>query len=222
MGYIRDMVEIESFCRGFRREAQDLILTILRFAHIIGPTADTPMNSYLRQPWSPSLLGFDPMMQLIHENDVVAALVHASYSDAPGLFNVGAEDPMPLNKVRGLAQKPPIAVFHPLLYWSMDLLGRRAFRDSDYPPIDPDYVRYPCVGDLTRMRQDLDFRPHYTAEDALRGLAEHKRLSAQMPESTILAQSAERLGDIIEQRERAREHRVRSGSRAGEGEEDGR
>jgi hypothetical protein len=43
-----------------------------------------------------------------------------------------------------------------------------------------------------------------------------------MPESTILAQSAERLGNIIEQRERAKEHRARSGSRAVEGEEDGR
>ena len=208
MEHIHDMMEIESFCKGFHRETPSVVPTILRFANIVGPTADTAMNRFLRQTRTPALLGFDPMMQVIHESDVVAALVRAVYTDAAGPFNIAAEDPLPLNKLRGLAGKPPVAVFHPFAYWSLDLLSSRIYRGRHYPPLDPDYLRYPCIGDLTRMRQDLGFRPHYRAEDALRELAEFRRLGSQMPPSTILAQNAERLRDIMEQRRRAREGRT--------------
>jgi UDP-glucose 4-epimerase len=208
MGHIHDLVEVESFSEGFHRETPGVVPTILRFANIVGPTADTAMNRFLRQPWTPALLGFDPMMQVIHESDVVAALVHAVYTDATGPFNIAAEDALPLNKLRGLAGKPPMAVFHPFAYWSLDLLSSRIYRGRHYPPLDPDYLRYPCIGDLTRMRQELGFRPHYRAEDALRELAEFRRLGSQMPPSTILAQSAELLRDTMEQRQRAREGRT--------------
>ena len=41
-------------------------------------------------------------MQLIHEDDAVEALVHAVRHDAPGVFNVAAEEALPLSKIRGL------------------------------------------------------------------------------------------------------------------------
>jgi UDP-glucose 4-epimerase len=47
-GYTRDMIEIEAFCNGFRRQAPDVQLAVLRFAQIIGPAADTPMTRFLK------------------------------------------------------------------------------------------------------------------------------------------------------------------------------
>jgi UDP-glucose 4-epimerase len=207
VGTVRDLVQIEAFCNGFSRERPEMALTVLRFASIIGPTADTPVIRYLKDRWAPSLAGFDPLMQFIHEDDVVEALVHAMVSDVPGAFNVAAEDVLPLNKVRGLTGKPRRAVLHPFAYWRQGLPGRRSLGLARHLPLDPDYLRYPWIADLTKMRDELGFTPRYLAEDALLEFAEQRRLGQYLPKSTVLAQSEERLRAIISHRERGREWR---------------
>lgn len=219
-GYTRDMVEVESFCRDFCQQSPEMLLTILRFANIVGPTADTPMTRFLREPWTPTLLGFDPMMQIIHEDDVVEVLVHAVLSDVPGVFNIAAADALPLSKIRGLVGKPLLPVLHLLAYWGTGLLGNRSLRVDRYLPIEPDYLRYPWVGDLTKMRGALGFEPRYSAEEALREFSEWNRMRHYLPESTMLAQREERLRGIIEQRRRDRAPQAAPESSAEEGGDD--
>lgn len=204
-GYVRDLVEIEAFCNGFRRQEPEMIQTVLRFASIVGPNAQTPMTRFLLEPFAPVLLGFDPMMQVIHEDDVVAALVHAIVQDVPGTYNVAAEDHLPLTKLMGLAGKIPIPIFHPFLYQGANLVGSGRLGLAHLLPFDLDYLRYPWVGDLTRMKEDLCFTPRYTAEEALREFAGKKRLRHYLPDSKALAYDEERLRDTIERRRRARE-----------------
>jgi UDP-glucose 4-epimerase len=196
-GYIRDMVEIEAFCNGFRGQSPHVLLTILRFAHIVGPRAETPMTRFLRDEETPVLLGFDPRMQVIHEVDVSHALVHAVTHDAPGVFNVAADGVMPLIRLTGLAGKLPMPVLHPMAYLGVSLLG------PHYAPIDLDYLRYPCVADLQKMHTELEFVPQYTAEEALREFAAQQRIRQYLPESAALAYDQERLRDTLERRRRA-------------------
>ncbi|MFC2036717.1 NAD-dependent epimerase/dehydratase family protein [Chloroflexota bacterium] len=219
-GYTRDMVEIEALCNALCQQMPDVIPTILRFASIIGPTADTPMTRFLGNPWTPSLLGFDPMMQFIHEDDVVAALVHSVLHDVPGVFNVAARDVLPLNKVRGLARKPPVPVLHLFAYWGERLRGNRLLRIGRYLPMDPDYLRYPWVGDLTRMRDELNFDPRYTAEEALHAFAERNRTGHPPSDSEGLARDEEQLLDIIEQRRGSEERQAATTTSVEKGGED--
>jgi len=202
-GIIRDLVEIETFCAGFRHRHPDLLLTVLRFANIVGPTADTPLTRLLANPTAPTLLGFDPMMQIIHEDDVVEALVHAVIHDAPGVFNVAAEDAMPLSKIRGLAGKPLLPLPHLLAYWGPRLPGGRR-RAARHWPLEPDYLRYPWVADLSRMRDELGFAPRYTAEETLREFAERQRLPPYGGGPATLARDEERLRRTLARRRQAR------------------
>jgi UDP-glucose 4-epimerase len=218
-GVTRDLLEIEAFCKGFRRTVPSLELTILRFPSIVGPAVRTPMTRFLREPWAPSLLGFDPMMQLIHEEDVVGALAHAVTNGTPGVFNVAAEDALPLNKIRGLAGKSPFSIYHPFAYRSAKLLGRIGRRSGRFTPIDLDYLRYPWVADLTRMRDELGFVPRYTAEETLREFAEHFRGGSYMPDSTTALRDHERLRDVMDQRRQARERQAQNPA-TGEGVEE--
>lgn len=207
-GYTRDQLEIEAFCNGFRRQAPEMALTILRFPSIIGPAAETPLTRFLKEPWTPTLLGFDPMMQVIHENDVVAALVHAVVNDVPGVFNVAAEQMMPLSRLTALAGKLALPILHPLAYWGVGLLGHDGRQLTRYAPIELDYLRYPWTADLTRMRQVLGFAPRYTAEEALREFAGQQRIRQYLPASAARAYDEERLRDTIARRHRARRPRV--------------
>jgi UDP-glucose 4-epimerase len=198
-GYVRDLVEMEGFCNGFRGQATHVLLTVLRFAHIIGTRCDTPLTRFLQEPTAPLLMGFDPMMQLIHEDDVVRALLHAVEHDVPGTFNVAAENSMPLMKVVGLAGKVPLPVLHPLAYLSVQMIG------PQLAPIDLNFLRYPCVGDLRKMREELAFTPQYAADEALREFAAQQRLRQYLPEESALAFDEQRLRDTIERRKRARQ-----------------
>lgn len=198
-GHVRDLVEIEGFCNGFRGQASHVMLTVLRFAQIVGTRCDTPLTRFLREETAPLLMGFDPMMQVIHEDDVVAAIVHAVEHDVPGVFNVAAEKPLPLMKLVGLAGKLPLPVLHPLAYTAVSMVG------PDLAPIDLNYLRYPVVGDLRRMREEMEFTPQYTAEEALREFAAQQRMRQYLPEASALAFDEQRLRDTIERRRRARQ-----------------
>ncbi len=219
-GFVRDLLEVEAYCRGFRHQRPEMMLTILRFPGIVGPTADTPMTRFLKERWAPSLLGFDPMLQLIHEEDVVEALVHAMLNDVPGVFNVAAEDTLPLNKVRGLAGKPPLSVFHPFAYRGGKMLGRFGLRTDRYLPVELDYLRYPWVGDLTRMREELAFAPRHTAEEALREFSAWQRAGGSPPWAAIAARDEERLRHAIEQRRHVQKRRAASAAGTEEGDDD--
>ena len=216
-GTTRDLLEIETFCRDFRHRWPQLTLTILRFASIIGATADTPMTRFLKMPQAPSLLGFDPRMQFIHEDDVVEALTHAVLKDVPGIINIAAEDIIPLNRMRGLAGKRPISIPHLLAYWGRDKLARYGQHSHEHMPIEPDYLRYSWVADLRRMREELGFAPFYSAEDTLREFAEHQHTSPLQAGPLNLARDEERLRDQIEQRQLARTPETAPGTGTGEG-----
>jgi UDP-glucose 4-epimerase len=142
-GYTRDQVEIEAFCNGFRRQVPAMTVTVLRFCSIVGPSADTPMTRFLKEPWAPVLLGFDPRLQVIHEDDVVNALIHAVLHDKPGVFNVAGEGVLPLTKLMGLAGKLPLPVFHLFAYWGTSILGGSGLRVVTHVPLELDYIRYP-------------------------------------------------------------------------------
>jgi UDP-glucose 4-epimerase len=145
------------------------------------------------------------MMQVIHEDDVVAALVQAVENDVPGTFNVAATDALPLSKMRGLVGKLPLSVFHLWANWSIPLLGTVRLSVERYLPIEPDYLRYPWVGDLTRMHAELGFAPRYTAVETLREFAAHLRLGHFRTGPDSLAQDADHMREVIERRDRAQD-----------------
>lgn len=204
-GTIRDLMEIEAFCNGFRGQSPQTALTVLRFANIVGPTADTPMTRFLKRPTPAILLGFDPIMQLVHEDDVIDALVHAVLKDVPGVFNVAAEGAMPLSRILKLTRRVPLPILHPLAYWASDLLPSRVSKPRRQQPFDWDYLRYSWVADLTKMREEMVFLPLYTATEALRQFAGPPPVESQGDGSGDLSYDESQLRDSLERRRRARE-----------------
>jgi UDP-glucose 4-epimerase len=204
-GYTRDLVELEAFCNGFAVQFPEISLTILRFANIVGLTATSPMTRFLKHKPPRILLGFDPMMQIIHEDDVVEALVHAAQNDVRGVFNIAAEYAMPLSRILRLARRFPVHIFHPVAYKGFNLLRGSRFGPAEFAPIEWDYLRYPWVADLRLMVEDLGFSPLYRAEETLREFAADGQYNMEKDGDERIADEEGRLRDILEIRRRARE-----------------
>ena len=109
-GYAKDAVEVEGYVRGFGRRRPDVALTVCRFTNFVGPTIDSPLTRYLSLPVVPTVLGFDPRLQLCHEDDGIEVLRRTTLEDHPGTFNVGGEGVLLLSQALRRLGRPSVPV----------------------------------------------------------------------------------------------------------------
>lgn len=177
MPNLRDRLEIESAVDAFRQRHRRPAIAILRFPGILGPTIRSSLARYLAQPAPPTLLGFDPLYQIIHEDDVVAALAHVVEHGGDGPYNIAADGVLALSQLIRRCGRQPLPVAHPLASWLQRLLpGGRQQVIRELLPFDADYLRYPWIVDTRRMREELQFEPRYTADETIQAFASALRL----------------------------------------------
>ncbi len=107
----RDIVEAESAVREFAERNPGVTVTRLRFANGLGPDLRTSWSRLFGLPAVPAILGFDPRLQFIHEDDIVGCLEHAVRHEVPGVHNCAADGVLALSEIAGLLGKR----FAPLL-----------------------------------------------------------------------------------------------------------
>ena len=109
----RDVVEAEQAIGEFAARHPDRTVTVLRLADEIGGENRGSHLALLGLPVVPSMLGFDPRFQFIHEDDVVGALAHAVRHDLPGTYNAAADGVLALSEVVSLLGKTMLPVLPP-------------------------------------------------------------------------------------------------------------
>src|SRR3954451_24074713 len=97
-GYAKDVLEGEGYVRGFARRRPDVAVTMLRAANTVGPTVSSPLTDYFRLPVVPTVLGYDARLQLLHVNDLLGALHHATLGGVHGTFNVAGDGVLMLSQ----------------------------------------------------------------------------------------------------------------------------
>ncbi len=164
---IRDLVEVDHMVSTFLWRDRDCETVILRPVHILGAVRNAA-SSYLRLSPIPTLLGFDPMVQPIHVEDVAAAVVRALAPGARGIYNVVGPGELPLSAAIAETGRPTLAVPHPLAR----PLGALAFRLglSGYPVDELDFIRFGAMVDGRRARQELGLCPRFGLRETVRAV----------------------------------------------------
>jgi UDP-glucose 4-epimerase len=171
--FFADKVEAEAEANRFARRTGNVV-TILRTAPVIGPTVKNYLSNYLSRRLVPTMMGFDPLWQLLHEADAVAAFRLAIFRDVPGTFNIVGDGVLPLTTIIKLAGRTAVPIPH-LLFPAMGGALWLA-QLSEAPPAFLDYLRYVCVADGERARAEMGFAPAYTTREALIDYAGAQRL----------------------------------------------
>jgi len=109
----RDIVDAERTVADFRLRNPGTTVTVLRFANAVGPNLRTSWQSYLALPAVPTILGFDPRVQFLHEDDMADCLEHAVRHDLDGVFNCAADGVLALSEVIDLLGKTMLPVLPP-------------------------------------------------------------------------------------------------------------
>jgi UDP-glucose 4-epimerase len=184
-GWGKDSVEVEGYVRGFSRRRPDVDVAVLRLANFMGPRVRTAITDYLELPVIPTVLGFDPRFQLIHEDDGLEALRLATTGDVTGFINVAADGAVTVHQAARLAGRPTMPVPGPLVA----AVGR-AIRTTGLADFSADQIRFLSFGrglDTTRMRRDLGLEPRYTTRQALEDMVRGRRLRGLLSPAMVTA-----------------------------------
>ncbi len=169
----RDIVEAEAALGDFAERNPSATVSVLRFANVLGPDVRTSHVDLFSLPVVPTILGFDPRYQVVHEDDVVHALEHAVVDDLPGTFNVAGDGVLALTEIAGLLGKPYAPLLPP---WGTGLAASALRRLGVRIPAEMlNQLRFGRGVDNRRFKA-AGFVYQYTSRETVLGLAEHLRL----------------------------------------------
>jgi UDP-glucose 4-epimerase len=188
-GYGKDSVEVEGYVRGFGRRRPDVDVTLLRFANFIGPNIDNPLTRYFALPIVPTVFGFDPRIQFIHESDGIDLLCRAVVEEHPGTFNIAADGTLLLSQAIRRAGRTSL----PIPSIGMSTIGA-FFGRTGLIDFSPEQLRFLLFGrgvDTARMHAEFGHQMRFSTveafDDFVRGSGIHRIVDPER------VQAAERL-----------------------------
>jgi UDP-glucose 4-epimerase len=164
---MRDLVTVDMLACSYFWKNQRAETVVLRPVNILGSVRNAP-SDYLRFPVAPRLLGFDPMMQVIHELDVVEAVALALRPGVRGIFNLTGPGEVPFSVILKELGHPQIPIPHFLAEPLLNALWR--WRLTKFPAAEIDFARYICMVDGTRAREQLGFKARYNLRETIRAV----------------------------------------------------
>jgi UDP-glucose 4-epimerase len=163
--FVQDKVEVERQLSAFRRAHPDTRVVVLRFAPILGPSVDNPVTRLLRTPVVPTMLGFDPLWQVVHEQDAARALHLSLQAKVDGVFNVVGKGVVSLSGMVKLAGGAVLPLPAPVARGAIRALN--ATGALGVPTSLLDFIRFSWVADGRRAARSLGFEAHYDARQAV-------------------------------------------------------
>jgi UDP-glucose 4-epimerase len=168
--FFGDKLEAERLTLRFGDENPASVVTVLRTAPILGHRVDNYVSRFLGQAAVPTVLGYDPLVQLLGEDDVVRAFKLALDADYAGSFNIAADGVLPLSTVLALSGKLPLPLPYRVLIPATRLLWMSQLVEA--PPVFIDFLRYSCVADTRKAMHELGFSALQDVRQVVRNFIE--------------------------------------------------
>lgn len=175
--YMRDRVEAEELVKKFAKKSPSTKVFILRKCPILGDRVRNFMTWYFSGAIIFSVLGYDPMLQFLHQEDSIDAFMKFTLDSdniPPGIYNIAGKGALPLLYISRLMGKVSIPLIHPILYGITTLM--RAAGLIPFPPHHMDYIRYTFVSDGTKAKEVANFIPRYSTREIVEEYAGYVKL----------------------------------------------
>jgi len=171
--WVSNRIQVESLLAQWRTRNPDTEVTVLRCGWIFGPSYWDHVARYFARPVVPKLMGYDPLMQFIHEDDCVYALETATLQQHPGVFNVVGRGVLPLSTILRIAGKRILPIPASILYRVASYPSQG--QTGDPPEAFYDYLRYLWVADGQRG-WDAFGEPVYSTREAWMSFVSTRRM----------------------------------------------
>ncbi len=153
---LADLVAADLFAASTLWRYPNVDTAVLRVCYTLGPSHHGTLAQYLKGPRVPTVLGFDPLYQFMHEHDVVKAIALALEHPLRGVFNVSGPQPVPLSvliRVTGRTNIPIPEMLYP------HVMGRFGFPSLPVGAIS--HIKYPVVVDSSEFQKATGFQEDF-------------------------------------------------------------
>ena len=168
-----DSVELENLANIYLWKYPDLHITILRPCNIVGPGVNNTISRLLSSKFPPCLLGFSPIMQFIHIDDMADAIELAYKKCHRGVFNVAPSDWVAYQDALELCGCTPIPV--PSIPPLLPKMIARILNLKSFPSYLINYFKYPVVIDGRDFEETYGFKPKHPLRDIFRSYRDFKQ-----------------------------------------------
>ena len=162
--YGEDKAATEAVIADFTDQHPGVKVAVLRVCPVLGPNADNFVSSALSKKLLVGVSGYDPPMQIVHEEDVAEVMVQCLSHKASGVYNVAGDGAIPWSEMAAIAGRRLVKLPAPLIYgltsatWSL-----RLQRDS--PAAGLDFVRYRWTVSTDKIKGKLGFKSSYSSRE---------------------------------------------------------
>ena len=202
--FVRDIVEVESYVNDFAVRNPNITLLALRFGNSLNPDEPQPLARYLDLEVVPTVIGYDPPIQLIHRDDAIEAMVLATKRGPGGAYNIAPAGNEPLSTLLDSAGKLHAPLLPPLG------LGLAAFaiRQAGIAFLSPqllDLLRWGRTLSTAKAARELGFRAVRDTRSAFEDFIQQRRVLRYEPDRRVYQYEKE-LEDFIHSRQVASEN----------------
>jgi len=168
---LADLVAADLFAGSALWRFPEMDTAVLRLCYTLGDSGRGTLGSFLRGPRVPTVLGFDPLYQFIHEEDAARAIFETLEHKLRGVFNVAGPQPVPLSLLIRATGRQNLPIPEPLYHLA---LGR--FGLPKLPRGATAHVKYPIIVDDEAFRRATGFAHRFDEIETMQAFARARRV----------------------------------------------
>ncbi len=168
---VRDLAEVDMLATAFLWQHPEISISILRPVNVLGQHVHSAIGRYLRRDYVPTVAGFNPMLQFIHENDLAEAIALAIERNTRGIYNVVGPGAVPLHVA--IPEIGGVAVPLPEIILRSVISGMFRWGLYPFPPRAIDFAKYQCTLDGSRFAEATGFSPQFSLEETFAAVRRH-------------------------------------------------
>lgn len=162
--YAKNKRLVEGMLARWREERSELRQIIFRPGTIVGEDVHSPVTDLFEKPVVLGIAGSDSPFVFIWDQDLVACLVDAVFSDKVGIYNQagdGALTPREIAKMLGKPYLPLPASAVKAILWALKGIGL-----TENGPERVAFLRYRPVLSNRRLKEEYGYTPQLTSREA--------------------------------------------------------
>ena len=163
--YAEAKVEVEELLREFENRHRGAGVCVLRACPVLGPDADNFVARNLARRVLVGVAGYDPPMQLLHEDDASEIMARCLLNRVDGTYNVGGRDTLRMSDMARVAGSKLLRLPAPLLYGATELSWLLRMQSSTQA-CGLDFIRYSWVVSTDRLEREHGLRAERSSDEA--------------------------------------------------------